>query len=153
MPRPSLVPVLFALLLVLIVVPIVELAVFVEVSGRIGILNTVGLLLLISIVGVWLVRRQGLATLQRIRSSLAVGVVPTPDLVDGAAILLAGGLLVLPGFVTDAVGLLLLFPPTRSVLRRVLRSFFVGRVAIREVRFRRPPDSGWPPPEELPPPS
>jgi len=145
--------VVFALVLIFVVVPILELAVIVEVSGRIGFLNTVGLLLLVSIVGAWLVRRQGLATLRRIRGSLDSGVLPTPDLVDGGVILIAGGLLLAPGFLTDACGLLLLFPPTRSLVRMGLRRFFVGRVAIREVRFRPPRDSGWPPPEELPPPS
>ena len=141
----------FALVLLFVVVPILELAVIVEVSRHLGFLNTVGLLLLISIVGAWLVRRQGLATLRRIRRSLDAGVLPTPDLVDGGVILLAGGLLLAPGFLTDAVGLLLLLPVSRSVVRGALRRFFVGRVAIRDVRFRRPPDPGWPPRDELPP--
>lgn len=148
--------VVFVLLLVFIVVPIVELAVIVEVSARIGLINTIGLLLLVSFGGAWLVRHQGLATLRRIRSSLDAGVLPTPDLVDGAAILVAGALLLTPGFLTDALGLALLFPPTRHVVRGLLRRFFVGRVAIREVRFRRmrtePGPPSGPPPDELPPP-
>jgi len=146
----------FLLLVIFIVVPVLELAVIIEVSSKIGLLNTIATLVLVSFFGAWLVRRQGLATLRRVRRSLDRGVLPTPDLVDGAAILVAGALLLTPGFITDAIGLLLLFPPTRSLVRGLLRRFFVGRIAIRDVRFRRvPTDPGspsGPPPDELPPP-
>jgi UPF0716 protein FxsA len=148
----------FALVLVFIVIPILELAVIIEVSGRLGLANTIALLLVVSVAGAWLVRHQGLATIRRIRASLDRGVLPGPDLVDGASIIVAGALLLTPGFLTDAVGLVLLLPPTRALVRGVLRRFLLGRITIREVRYRAATQADGPPrhpfpPDELPPPS
>ena len=91
-------------LALLVVLFIAELWVIVLVAESIGVLNTIGLLILISIVGVWLVKRQGLAVLDRVRTTLDQGRVPQREMVDGFLILLAGILLIPPGFITDAVG-------------------------------------------------
>jgi len=147
----------FVLFTVFIVVPVLELAVIVEVSRHLGLGNTLALLIVVSLAGAWVVRHQGVATLRRIRAALDAGRLPTPDLVDGAAILLAGAFLLTPGFITDALGLLLLLGPTRGLIRRLLRRFLVGRLAVREIQFRRPrdgqagPPGGPLPPGELPP--
>src|SRR5205807_6154391 len=93
-----------------IVVGVVEITVMIQVGQLIGFLNTVGLLLLVSLVGAWLVKRQGLGVVARIREQRSAGRLPATEVFDGALILLAGVLLVIPGFVTDAFGLLLLFP-------------------------------------------
>jgi UPF0716 protein FxsA len=115
-----------------IVVGVVEISVFVQVGQWIGFLNTVGLLLVVSLLGVWLVKRQGLGVMARIREQRSAGRIPTTEAFDGALILVAGVLLVIPGFVTDAFGLLLLFPPIRAVVRR-----FVSRRVFREVEMVR----------------
>ena len=115
-----------------IVVGVVEISVFIQVGQWIGFLNTVGLLLLVSLVGAWLVKRQGLGVMARIREQRSAGRIPTTEAFDGALILVAGVLLVIPGFVTDAFGLLLLFPPIRAVVRR-----FVSRRVLREVDMVR----------------
>ena len=110
---------LLVLFLVFLVTPIVELVVIVRVAGSAGVLNTIGLLLLVSMMGAWLVRREGLGILRRAQGEMAEGRVPGRELVDGLLVLFAGALMLTPGFVTDAVGLLLLFPPVRAVIRHV----------------------------------
>jgi UPF0716 protein FxsA len=138
-----------------IVVGVVEISVIIQVGQWIGFLNTVGLLLLVSLMGAWLVKRQGLGVMARIREQRSVGRIPATEAFDGALILVAGVLLVIPGFVTDAFGLLLLFPPIRAVVRR-----FVSRRVLREVEMVRskqwtrgePPPRQYVPPEQRPPP-
>lgn len=147
-----------------IVMPVVELMVAIEVADRIGWLNTLVLLMLISVSGVFVVRHQGIATWRKVRASMADGVVPGPVLLDGALKLLAGVLLILPGFLGAILAVLLLLPPTRSLAAALARRFFVGRIVVREYRFRasgavdieghEPGDRGsgsGRPPEELPP--
>jgi len=111
--------VLFILFLIFVVTPIVELAVIVQVAGSTGVLNTIGLLVLVSVVGAWLVRREGLGILRRAQREVAAGRSPGREIVDGLLVLGAGALMLTPGFVTDAVGLALLFPPTRALVRAV----------------------------------
>lgn len=107
-----------ALLAVLfIVLPIVELAVIIQVGQALGVLNTIGILLLVSFVGAWLVKREGVAVWKRFHEQVQTGVVPSREIADGVLILLAGALLLTPGFVTDMLGVLLLLPPVRAAVR------------------------------------
>lgn len=133
---------ILALILVFIVAPLVELAATFVVAHYFGWITTLALMILISLVGVTIVWHQGLGVWARIRAALAAGVVPTPDLVDGGLVLAAGVLLVLPGFISDLMGLVLLLPPVRHGVRSLLRKHFAGRILVREVRYRRPPPSG-----------
>ncbi len=115
--------VLPALLLVaFIVVPIAELAIIVAVGSSIGVLETVALLIAVSVLGTWLIRREGRAAWAAFRRSLAEGRAPTREVVDGALVLFAGALLLTPGFLSDLLGLSLAFPPTRAVVSRMIRS-------------------------------
>ncbi len=116
------------LVLLFIVVPIVELYVIVQVAGGIGVLETIGLLIVVSVVGAWLVRREGMGVLRKVQQQLAAGEMPTKQIVDGGLIMFAGALMLTPGFVTDAIGVLLLIPPTRILVRGVLMRRFRGRV-------------------------
>jgi UPF0716 protein FxsA len=116
----------------LIAIPIVELYVIVQVGQEIGVLPTLALLVIVSVAGAWLLRQQGTATWRRLQETMRRGEVPTKEVTDGALILLGGALLLTPGFVTDVVGLVLLFPVTRAVVKRVARRF-LGHVAA--VRF------------------
>lgn len=123
------------ILALFIVVPMVEIYVIVQVGHAIGALDTIGLLILVSVVGAWLTKHEGFIVLRRLRAQLDAGKAPTGELVDGVLVLCAGVLMMTPGFVTDAIGLLVLFPPTRAVLRRYLRHRF-------EVRVFGGPDDG-----------
>lgn len=112
--------VLLVLLVIFVVMPLVELFVIVQVAGEIGVFWTFASLLAVSVFGAWLVKRQGVGVLRRMNAELNAGQLPTNALVDGALVMLAGALLIVPGFVSDAVGLVLLIPPVRAALRTVV---------------------------------
>jgi UPF0716 protein FxsA len=109
--------------LALVAVPIIEIAVFLEVGGRIGALNTILMIVITAMIGTWLLRSQGLQTLQRGQESLNQNVFPVTEVFDGMCLLVAGGLLLTPGFVTDVIGFLLFAPPIRKILRELAWSF------------------------------
>lgn len=110
------------LLLAFIVVPIIELAVIIQVGQVIGTPATVALLLVVSVAGAWLVKREGLKAWSRFRAALAEARIPAEEVVDGALVMLAGALMLTPGFVTDAAGLLLVIPPSRALISRLIRA-------------------------------
>lgn len=119
------------LVLLFLVVPIAELAVIVQVAGVVGVPNTIGLLIVVSILGAWLAKREGLNILRRIQQSLARGELPSRQVADGGLILLAGALMITPGFLTDCLALMLLIPPTRAMVRRVLLARITNRARVR----------------------
>jgi len=125
--------VVFVLLLAL---PFLELWAAIEVAGAIGALPTLALIMLLSMSGVWLLRRQGISVWRRANAEMAAGRMPTASLLDGALVLIGGVSLVLPGFITGAFGLLLMFPPVRAVLRPLLLAWMSARAA-RAVRSGR----------------
>ena len=108
---------LWLLAIVFVAVPLVELYVILQVSHAVGILGTIAMLVVVSVVGAWLVKREGMGVLRRAQQQMAAQRVPGVELVDGVLILFAGALLVTPGFVSDVVGILLLLPPVRATLR------------------------------------
>ncbi len=116
------------LVLLFLVLPILELYVIVQVAGGIGTLETIGLLIVVSVVGAWLVRREGTSVLRKIQVQLNQQQLPTKQIVDGGLIMFAGALMLTPGFITDAVGVLLLIPPTRIAVRQILMRRFKGRI-------------------------
>ena len=121
------------LLLALLGIPVAEIFFIIRVTHDLGIPGTIGLLVAVSVVGAWLVRRSGLGVLRQIRERLARGEIPGKELVDGLLILVGGLLMLTPGFLTDAVGLVLLLPPTRLALRALLVRRYSKRLRI----------SGW----------
>ena len=111
--------------LMLIALPLIEIAGFAFVGSLIGVLPTVALVIATTILGAVLLRIQGFGALARIRTTIEAGGSPGRDVVHGLMIALAGALLVLPGFFTDLLGLLLFIPPLREVVWRFLRNHFV----------------------------
>ena len=105
------------ILLIFIVVPIIEVAVFIQLGNEIGLWNTVILILLTAIIGTWLLKSQGMATLKRAQENFQNQVFPVAEVFDGLCLALAGILLLTPGFVTDSVGFLLFLPQFRVILR------------------------------------
>lgn len=116
------------LLLVFLIIPIVELYVIIQVGSWLGAVPTLALLILLTVAGAWLVKREGLGAWRRFRNQAEQGVVPTNELLDGLLILLAGALMLAPGFVTDFFGILLLIPVTRSLARALLARRFTARL-------------------------
>lgn len=121
--------------LFILAMPVIEIAVLIAVGSEIGVLATLGLLFASAVLGIVLVRVQGFSTVQRIRAELDRGGSPGRDLVHGMMILVACILLIIPGFVSDAVGLLLFLPPVRDLGWRFLK----GRIQVATVHTR----SSW----------
>lgn len=132
-------PVLPLFLLVLLGIPLGELYVLIRVGDAVGAFNTIFLVLLTAFVGIWLVRRQGLSVLARVRETLDRGEAPAVEMVEGMLLLIAGLALLFPGFVTDAVGFLLLFPPLRLwLVRQVIGRWQVADAGARGGRGKGP---------------
>jgi UPF0716 protein FxsA len=118
-----------ALFVMFILVPLAELIIIFKTAGVFGWLDTIAVLVLISVAGAWLVRRAGLKALIRTQRELAQGKLPTNPIIDGLIVLVAGALMLTPGFLTDAVGLLLLLPPVRIGVRSLLVRRYRHRLA------------------------
>lgn len=112
---------LWKLFLAFTIIPVSEIYILIAIGGQIGILPSIGLVILTGIVGASLARSQGLQTLGRIRDSFQQGVVPGEELINALLIAIAGIVLLTPGFLTDAAGLFLLIPATRTLCREWLK--------------------------------
>lgn len=115
------------LIVVFILVPIAELYVILQVGDAIGAVPVILLLIADSLIGSVLLRNQGRTVWRQFNATLAEGRVPHRELLDGIAVIFGGAFLITPGFLTDIIGLLLLIPPTRALVRRV----FVGTIGKR----------------------
>ncbi len=120
------------LFVLLVIVPIIEIALFVKIGGLIGLGPTIAIVILTALLGSWLLKREGLAALARLEAAVLRGDDPSPVLIDGILILAAGLLLLTPGFFTDTIGFLLLLPPTRAAFIR-----WAGRQIVRRVVILR----------------
>jgi UPF0716 protein FxsA len=123
------------LILIFIVLPIAEIYVIIKVGEAIGVLPTIGLLILDGFLGAALLRHQGRAAWRRFNEALAAGKIPAREVFDGALVIVGGAFLLAPGFITDVIGVLLLIPPSRAMFRGILsklafwRTGFVVRTA------------------------
>lgn len=115
------------ILIALIVVPIVELWIVAQVAGQINWLPTIGIVLAVSLIGAYLVRREGSGAWNRIQQAASSGTMPSKELADGALVVFGGTLLLTPGFLTDLVGIAMMIPPLRAPVRDML----IKRTAAR----------------------
>lgn len=127
------------LLILFIAVPVIEIGLFIQVGGAIGLFPTLAIVILTAVLGTWLVRSQGLAALMSVQTSFNKLENPTEPLAHGAMILLAGALLLTPGFFTDAVGFLLLTPAFRVAAFQFLKS----RVSVASFQMGAGPQQGF----------
>ncbi|MFN2522723.1 MAG: FxsA family protein [Mycobacteriales bacterium] len=118
------------LLVAFIVVPIAELYVLVQVGQQIGVLPTIAILLVDSLVGAWLLKREGRKAWAAFRRALDEKRVPATEVADGALVIFGGALLLTPGFLSDVLGLLCVLPPSRAGLRRVLTGLVARRLGV-----------------------
>ncbi|MGD8236041.1 MAG: FxsA family protein [Chromatiales bacterium] len=109
-------PFLLIFLIIFVFIPLTELYVIIEVGDQIGAFATIWLVVLTAVIGGWLVRKQGMGILFRIRQQMEQGEAPAIEMLEGALLAVMGILLLLPGFITDALGFLLLIPPLRRFL-------------------------------------
>lgn len=125
----------FALLL-FILVPIIEMTVLIQVGSEIGALATVALVFLTAIVGVTLIRKQGLETSLKAQEKMRRGELPASEVAEGIMLMFAGLCLLIPGFVTDAMGALLLVPPLRKLFAAGLIVKFISSMMARGSQWR-----------------
>ena len=118
------------LLTLFVVVPLVEIYVIIQVGQAIGPWWTILLLVLDSIFGSWLIRHEGSRAWEALRQALDSGRMPARELADGALILIGGTLMLAPGFVTDAFGVLMILPVTRPIFRRALTGVVASRLVV-----------------------
>ena len=121
-----------------ILVPIAELAVIIQVGQSIGVWWTIAILIADSVLGSLLMRSQGRTSWRRFNETLGAGRVPAREVADGVLVIFGGALLLTPGFLTDIVGLLLLIPPSRAVIRRVFLRQAMKRITVSMSGMRAP---------------
>ena len=123
------------LVMLFVAVPILELIVIVLVGNAIGVWPTIALLIIDSLLGWALMRSQGRAAWRRFNAALTAGRPPAREVLDGALVIFGGALLLTPGFLSDILGLLLLLPPSRAVVRRVLVARLAHRMALSAAAY------------------
>lgn len=111
-------------LIIFVVIPMLEITAFVYIGGAIGLWTTLGIALCTAILGGLIIKYQGFLTMESMKNALAHGKAPVTEIFDGFFLVASGALLITPGFVTDAIGFLLLFPPFRSVIRDMISKRF-----------------------------
>ncbi|WP_374969135.1 FxsA family protein [Terrabacter sp. BE26] len=137
----------------LLLLPVIEIVVIVAVGQWIGGWATFLLLVATSLLGVWLIRREGGRAWRELQQAVRSGRMPAREIADGIVVLAGGSLLVIPGFVTDVVGLLLVLPFTRPVARSLLAAVISRRLLAQTERFTgprvtgQPSGSGWEEPD------
>ncbi|GHF00753.1 FxsA family protein [Thalassotalea profundi] len=118
------------LFLLFILIPIIEISVLMQVGAWFGLWPTIAIVIITAWLGAKYVKQQGLATLQSVQNKMAQGEMPSDEIVEGLLLLVAGVVLVTPGFVTDIVGLLLLLPPIRQgIVKKVQKHMVINSVA------------------------
>jgi len=131
--------------LLFIIIPLVELYVIIAVGEHIGAFWTVILVLLTAVIGVNLLRMQGMSTLMRAQRNMAQGAIPAMEMIEGIALAVAGVLLITPGFITDSIGFLLLLPASRQAVIRYIMARSTVHTSFGAQSTQWPP--GQPPHE------
>jgi UPF0716 protein FxsA len=121
------------LIVLFLLVPLAELYVIIQVGHAIGALDTIALLIIVGAVGGWLVKREGLRVWRRFQQQIQAGAMPNREIADGVMILFAGALLLSPGFLSDIVGIALLLPPVRAVVRAAVMRRAARRAGIYRI--------------------
>lgn len=121
------------ILILFIAVPLIELALLIQIGSLIGVWPTIAIVILTAVIGTSVLRYQGLQTLQRLNEAMARGEPPVGPVIDGVFLLMAGGFLITPGILTDSLGFALLIPPVRHFIARwgAKKLFQRGSVHIR----------------------
>lgn len=127
----------FKLFLIFAVIPVIELALLIKVGSIIGTMNTISIVILTAVIGAYMVRLEGLGVMSRIQANMQEGIFPAEELIDGMMILLAGALLLTPGFFTDVIGFFMVIPVSRNFLKRIARRYIEKKMSSGEFRINR----------------
>ena len=114
--------------LALIIIPIIEISIFITIGSNIGILNTIAIILVTAFVGIFLVRRQGIKLLFDAQKNLSQGIMPTEEIKGGIFLLVSGLLLITPGFFTDCIGFVVFLKPVQNFIEKKAKNYFQSRI-------------------------
>lgn len=133
---------LFKLFLLFTIAPAIELGILIYAGSYIGALNTLVIVVLTALAGSILVRHEGIEVLRRFQANLYQGAFPSEEILDGAMVLVSGALLLTPGFITDIIGLMLVIPASRELIKPIIKKYIKGKLLV----IHPPRDGGpdWP---------
>ena len=114
--------------LTFIIIPIIEISIFITIGSNIGILNTIAIILLTALIGIFLVRRRGLSLLFNAQNNLSQGIMPTEEIKGGIFLLISGLLLITPGFFTDCIGFAVFLKPVQNFIANKAKNYFQSRI-------------------------
>jgi UPF0716 protein FxsA len=123
----------FKLFLIFAVVPVIELALLINIGSLIGILNTVIIVILTATVGAYIV--EGIGVMYRIQRNMQEGIFPGDELINGMMILIAGAMLLTPGFFTDVLGFLMVFPVSREFIKKIAKRYIKKKMSSDEIEI------------------
>lgn len=126
---------LFKLFLLFSVIPVIELAILIKIGSFIGVTSTVIIVILTAIIGAYMVRLEGLGVLYRIQNNMQQGVFPGDELISGAMILMAGALLLTPGFFTDIIGFLMVIPVSRNFIKEIVKKHIDKKISSDDIHI------------------
>lgn len=127
----------FYLFLIFVLVPVIELTLLIEIGSVIGTMNTIAIILLTAVIGAYMVKLEGLGVMSRIQQNMNEGVFPAEELINGMMILIAGVLLLTPGFFTDVIGFLMVFPVTRNIIKKIARRIIEKKLSSGDINIHR----------------
>tara|TARA_B100001109_G_C18632565_1_gene366760 strand:- start:231 stop:593 length:363 start_codon:yes stop_codon:yes gene_type:complete len=113
--------------LIFIIIPILEISIFITVGSNIGVLNTIAIILITALVGILLIRKRGLSLLFNARQNMSEGIMPTNEIKGGIFLLISGLLLITPGFFTDCIGFAVFLKPIQDFIALKAKNYFVSR--------------------------
>lgn len=125
----------FILLLLFVALPAAEIWLLIQVGSSIGVMQTILLVLFTGVAGAYLAKMEGLAVIMNIQKAASEGRVPGNEMLNGVLVFVGGALLLTPGFITDCMGLLMIFPPTRALLAISVRKYFEKKVKTGTADF------------------
>ena len=115
--------------LLFIFVPIIEITIFISIGSNIGILNTIAIILITALVGIFLVRKKGINLLFNAQRNMAQGIMPTEEIKGGIFLLISGLLLITPGFFTDCIGFAMFLKPVQNFIAQKAKNYFKSRMS------------------------
>ncbi len=127
----------FKLFLIFALVPVIELSLLIKIGSIIGTLNTIIIVILTAIIGAYMVKLEGLGVMYRVQQNMQEGIFPAEELINGMMILIAGALLLTPGFFTDVIGFFMVFPVSRNLIKRIARRYIKKKISSMDVRINR----------------
>lgn len=127
----------FKLFILFTLVPVIELALLIKIGSIIGLFNTIAIVIMTALIGAYMVKLEGIGVMYRIQQNMQEGIFPAEELINGMMILIAGALLLTPGFFTDVIGFLMVFPVSRNYIKKVARSYIKRKMSSGEIYMHR----------------